>query len=915
MASKRLQVINVNVNGLRCKIGQVRKFLQNQQHESILILNDTRLRNNLKTSDFPGYTIMRKDKQLVGTTATAGGVAILFPNKWSGFECKLATIGDHFEALAAIIIPLKSNPIKIATCYNRPGNVLPQRLIEEFNEIKFNDRDIPGLFAGDLNCSHQSFGSRITNTYGTNLLQAITKNNLILLNSQTPTYWCSSTGEPNLIDLVFGNNLLCPFFLSCEVDGDVGSDHLPVKTLLDFNVASADEKTRLNFGEWVKKIDEALPILRLDNHTIEGQVEMVEQVFKYTRKECIHKIRRPKRKLPTEIMQIIQERKHLLKMRRQAVTQQERLELSKEYNRVNNKVKRLIQEFESEQQEKLASNICSATDSTTMWKLFKKFKTKNKQIDDPIAPLDLPDGKMTCANTEKSAEFARHLKSVHQTPNNPALDMIFKHEVDEYFETFIPPPPCENAINQIDVKRFRDLLSQTKSNSSPGEDTITYDVMKKSNDQSINTLCTLLNNCLKENVFPSQWKSAKVIMLPKPGKDAKKATSYRPISLLSCLGKIYERHIGESLVGILEERKFFTDLQAGYRKGKSSQEHLFRLTQDIFNGFKERKATIGVFLDVQKAFDAVWLNGLKKKIQNIGLPSQLQNIIFSFLTNRVLRVNENGSVSNLVKLEAGTPQGSCLSPILYIIFVNDLAQHFDQSHVSAGQYADDIGLYSTNRDLKTAEKHVQKALHCVMEWCRKWQVLINTSKSQVVVFTKCVTHRRIAVNLKMFGQILPTSNEATYLGVIFDSRLTWEHQISKMCERSYTRLNLIRAMAGLSKKHNPNLLLQLYNSTIRSIFEYSSICIVSAAQSHLNKLQLIQNEALRITLKVPSYVSIKTMNDSAGLKSVYLLLTSIAKQKISHLHNHSMLVRETVEKHKNIRNNNYNNSPLDVINF
>ena len=134
---------------------------------------------------------------------------------------------------------------------------------------------------------------------------------------------------------------------------------------------------------------------------------------------------------------------------------------------------------------------------------------------------------------------------------------------------------------------FRELLAQTKNNSSPGEDSITYEILKRCNDESIETLCRLINHCLSENVFPAKWKCAKVIMVPKPGKDPVKATSYRPISLISCLGKIYEHYVCEHLVDVLSEKQFFSSVQAGYQKGKSAEEHLFRLTQDVFNGFKE----------------------------------------------------------------------------------------------------------------------------------------------------------------------------------------------------------------------------------------------------------------------------------------------------------------------------------------
>ena len=605
-------------------------------------------------------------------TATAGGVAFIFPKKWPCVIHEFKLKRDHFEALALILIPPNSKPIKIATCYNRPGHHLPEELLKEFNNLKFNGADVPGLFVGDFNSSHVAFGSRLTNTYGNSLLHAIHKNNLIHFNTQTPTYICTSSGEPNILDLVLGNNLKTQYFLSCQVEGDIGSDHFPVKTLLDFNVKKANTRLKLNFCEWVKKIDETLPTLNLDNKTIESQIDMIEKAFQTSRKECTHQLKRPKMKLPPDIMLKINERKNLLKLRRQATTQQERALITKEYNKINKIVKQMVQEYGEHERETLASKICEAGDTNRMWKLFQQYKCRNKDCDKPITPLELEDGNLTYSNEEKSAEFARHLATVHQTPNNPAFDVRFKKEVDSHFESFVRPPPCENAFEKMTVKKFRMLLSQTKSNSSPGEDTITYDVMKKCKDETLQVLCRLINQCLSENVFPSQWRWAKIIMLVKPGKNPKKPVGYRPISLISCWGKIYERFICDRLVSILGEKNFFAEVQSAYQKGKSSQEHLFRLMQDVINGFKMRKCTVGVFLDVQKAFDAVWLNGLKLKIKELSLPSQLQNILFSFLTNRFLKVNVDGAVSNPVHLEAGTPQGSCLSPVLYIIFVNDL---------------------------------------------------------------------------------------------------------------------------------------------------------------------------------------------------------------------------------------------------
>ena len=390
----------------------------------------------------------------------------------------------------------------------------------------------------------------------------------------------------------------------------------------------------------------------------------------------------------------------------------------------------------------------------------------------------------------------------------------------------------------------------TKTKSAAGEDGVTYTVLKCCSDKTIGKICDVFNKCLSENVFPCQWKSAKVRMLPKPGKDHCKAVSYRPISLLSCLGKIYEKHVYKHLMKELTAKNYFKDVQAGYSKGRSAQEHLFRLTQGITNSFKKRDCTIGLFLDVKAAFDAVWINGLKLKIKNIGLSKQLENLLFSFLDERVLRIFIDGMWSETVELKAGTPQGSCLSPILYLIFVNDATDSLNQDLISPSQFADDIGIWSSGSSVQETMNTIQEGVLAIESWCKKWFVALNPLKSQLVVFTKCPRHKKeieeMKPTLKLFGQDIPIIAEATYLGVIFDTRLTWEPQFRSMTTKAYKRLNLLRNLSSLSRNSKPNIMIHLYKSIIRPIFEHGSISIINAAEVHLDKLQLLQNQALRV---------------------------------------------------------------------
>ena len=127
-----------------------------------------------------------------------------------------------------------------------------------------------------------------------------------------------------------------------------------------------------------------------------------------------------------------------------------------------------------------------------------------------------------------------------------------------------------------------------------------------------------------------------------------------------------------------------------------------------------------LFLDVKAAFDAVWKNGLKLKIKNIGLTKQLENLLLSFLDDRLLRVFIDGLWSEKVDLRAGTPQGSVLSPILYLILMNDATDNINKELISPSQFADDIGIWSSGSSVQETMKTMQDGVDALEKWCKKW---------------------------------------------------------------------------------------------------------------------------------------------------------------------------------------------------
>ena len=545
------------------------------------------------------------------------------------------------------------------------------------------------------------------------------------------------------------------------------------------------------------------------------------------------------------------------------------------YNKLNKLVREKINQQKQDKWKEFVSSIEAETNVSTFWNKFKSYSNSRLNPNlGKVTNLVMENGNIAATNKLKANTFAESLGKIHQTHYDPNHDLSKETEARNFLSAHkVVFKPLEQAkqetedehymLREINVLEITKTLQKCRNRSAPGEDQISYHILKNLDRENLSNIALIYNSCLKTGYFPNAWKQAKVVMLPKPGKDLTKPTSYRPISLLPAMGKIFERIVASRLSAFLEKVDYFDENQAGFRKKRSTVDQLFKLSQSVSTALKKHKKAVGVFLDVEKAFDAVWLEGLKYKLgrPEIGIPTKMIRLLSSFLTNRHLRVHQNSAISNKIELKAGTPQGSALSPLLCIFYVNDTRK--PPPGVLISKFADDMAAWAIQKQEKRAEKLIQKYLDSLSEWCNKWKIKLNPSKTQVGLFTNSNNTKEITLNL---GRVpLTVSNEIKFLGLTFDRKLTWRHHIDNVRHRMWLRINAIKAISGRNLGMQSKTLIHLYKMWIRPIALYGALAYYSAAKTHINKIQVIQNSALRIALRRTRRTHIEDLHQEGSL--------------------------------------------------
>ncbi|GBN04688.1 RNA-directed DNA polymerase from mobile element jockey [Araneus ventricosus] len=313
-----------------------------------------------------------------------------------------------------------------------------------------------------------------------------------------------------------------------------------------------------------------------------------------------------------------------------------------------------------------------------------------------------------------------------------------------------------------------------------------------------------------------------------------------PISLLPTLSKVTEHFILTQLNEHLNNNNILIPYQFGFKPKLSTTNQLLRAVEYITSGFENRFSTGAVFLDIQKAFDRVWINGLIYKLISHKIPIFLIKLITTFLANRQLKVRIGNSLTKLHHIQAGVPQGAKLSSCLYSIFINDISQ---KHNATLCIYADDTAILAKNKNLKYITSALNSHLKDLESWFIKWKIAVNPSKTEFVLFSK----RRKLNREKNFLQNteIPWSQETKYLGVILNVKLNWKSHINYVRQKFRDNCRKLFPLVARNSDMNLESKVLIYTAILRPVLTYASLTWAYTCKSYFKHIDSCQNIVLR----------------------------------------------------------------------
>ena len=925
MTGGRPLLVHLNANSISNKVEEVRGLIAGA---SIVSLQDHRLPalDRLRAL-FPGYLVFGHAHDDTGP-----GSALLVSSGLHHRDVWRHTSGRHRCVGATVRLPsLGGVEVAVASYYappNPPAPALDPDLLERCLGASAMAVVLGDLNARHpaLGCSGVNSNGVVLRHF----LEE--RSYVPLNDANVATFYHTAYDTADAIDWVVASPAFAALNLCCNVGPDVGSDHLPLllskpgrhaprqrtPPVPRWRLRDADwavyqrELTRHVTSEptlWPPRPPETPAELDEAAATIEAALHAAADDSLGRAPPPADPQRGPP--LPPEVRWLIQERRRLRRLQARGVTG-----LRPEINRLRAEVRLATAAARAERLDRVAHRIANGPRDPEFWASVKPWLRPSETRAPP--PLRREgDTSVAVSEDERARLFARHLQHTMSNRCEGGPYASFHAEVTSRFASStallplpslaVPPdaprlrrpdPPRPEAdgaslpdetdpawlevpsqapdssppladdpmVATVSPHALWAICRRLPSNKAPGGDGIRYEMLRRASFPFVACLAALFSSSLALGHIPRRWKSVLARMLPKAGKDLTSCGHYRPISLASSVAKLLERLFAQRLSIFCEERRLLPAAQSAFRPGRNTTEQVALLLQQATKAANLQLPTAVVSLDMARAFDGVWHDGLRETFSRL-LPPRTCRWLSSFLSDRQLRVLEGDSLSAPFSPSAGVPQGSPLSPLLFVLYVAG-APLPRGGCTGATVFADDHALWCSAPTLTEAWSRLEPHLDRFVDWCRRWRLELNASKTQLLFISRRLTWRDEDYPTATFlGQPLHRSTTLKLLGVTLDQRLTFAAHARALREALLPRaLQLRRLMTNRSIPVRIGLL--LYRVYIRTGLTYGAPAMLTSSEAVWAVLERIERAALRASLRVPVSIPNATLQAWSRLPTV-----------------------------------------------
>ena len=651
------------------------------------------------------------------------------------------------------------------------------------------------IIIGDFNLHHELWGGDRVQRADPNAAELITiiEDHCLTSNLVPGTITYEERDGRTTIDLCLTTAGLVGRLIQCEIETnmDHDSDHLPIVTSLDLNIVKMMAKPRRNWKALDEKtftrvLQRELPPQQrprtktaLDRHIEEVMVALmvaVEEAVPTTIPSS-----RSKSGWNEECAKVLAQSKRLRRQHSLYHTEETWEAYRTARNHKGRTIKKALRQNHRERIEEASQS------PTNLWRVAKWARNRHNQSPNVTPALIDPATKQQANTPNEKAELLR--KTFFPVPPETNLEDI---ENANYPAPITMPP--------ITTREIEEAIEESSPFKAPGPDGIANKALHIASPWIKHHLTKIFNQSLALGYYPEHFRQSTTVVLRKPGKDNYTVPkAYRPIALLNTTGKIMEAVIAKRLSYIAETHGLLPDTHMGGRKLRSTEHALHLIIDKIYDAWNTGQGKVAslLLLDVSGAFDNISHARLLHNLRKRRIDERTVKWIGSFLRPRLTKLSIDGFTSEPYRLETGEPQGSNLSPILYLFYNADLIEKCGElEDTMTTGFIDDVAILTWADSTKETCKKLQEALHVAEKWAATHASIFAPDKFQLTHFTRTRTRIDVEEPLQTRWGMIEPKKTCKYLGLIMDSTLTWKQHIDEVQRKVTKTVNALGSLGG-----------------------------------------------------------------------------------------------------------------------